>query len=181
MRHGFTLIELVLYMALIAILIPSVVLVLLTVNKNQQHVYLRTEIQNTAAIILSEIEHEIMHASKINISSSTLDSDQSVLEYVDSGNILHRFQYATDTVEFSSTQYNIGRLQFYDGGYSWLTSENIIVSVFRIESVRNSDSLLTGLNIHLTLTPLTTETSMDQANILELRTSIPVLTSATEQ
>ena len=174
MKKGFTLIELVLYMALIAILMPMIVLMLLQVYKNQQHVYTRTEIENTAAVVLADIEYEITHASKIISSTSTFDSDQSVLVFRNSDNQLQRYEYATDNIELSGTLYNIGRLRLFDGLDRWITSENLAITKFRVEPARNDDSDLTGLNIQIEISPLSTETTIDQANILELSTSIYV-------
>jgi len=161
-------------------MLPMIVLMLLQVSKNQQHVYIRTETENTAAVILSKIEYEINHAGKIITSSSTFDTDESVLVYRDSDDQLRRFEYATDTVEFSDTLHNIGRLRFFDGTNHWLTSENLAVTVFQVEPVRNGEALLTGLNIKITITPLSTDTVMDQANILELETSFEVFPSTIE-
>ena len=161
MKQGFTLIELVLYMALLVILLPSIILMLLQVSKNQQHVYTRAQIENTAAVLFSELNYEITHASKILTSTSIFDSDQGVLVFRDSDDQLRRIEYSTDTVEFSETTYNIGRVSLFDGLDRWITSENLAITSFKIEPARDDDSNLTGLNLWIVIAPLSTDTEIE--------------------
>ncbi|MFH1611644.1 MAG: hypothetical protein ABIA83_03540 [Patescibacteria group bacterium] len=179
--RGFTLIEMVLYIGLIMILLPSIILMLLTVEKNQAHASTRMMIEQSSAILLSEFANELLDAYSINISSSTLDSDQSVLVFQKSENSpVYGLSFDTDAIEIGSVEYNIGRIKYSDLEDHWLTPEQINVTKFRIEPVRNSDNDLTALNIELELSPLAVNNKMDLANILDTQTTIYLLSPITE-
>ena len=179
---GFTLIETVLYIGLIMILLPSIVLMLLEVQKNQAHTYSRMLIEQTSAILLSEFENELLDAYSIVSSSSTLNSDQSILVFkkVDGG-LNYELSFETDVVVIGDIQHNIGRINFFDGFNYWLTPEQINVTVFRIEPARNSDGELTGLNIELELSPLAILSDEDVANILNTQTTLYLFPTVSEQ
>ncbi|MBU4315364.1 hypothetical protein KJ673_03080 [Patescibacteria group bacterium] len=179
--NGFTLIETVLYIGLIMILLPSMVLILLAVEKNQAHSSTHMFIEQTSAILFSEFSNELLDAYSINTTSSTFDSNQSELVFQKSQNSpVFGLAFETDTVEIGSVEYNIGRIKYSDLEDHWLTPEQISVTEFRIEPVRNNDGDLTALNIKLELSPLAVSTEMDQANILDTQTTFYLFSPVTE-
>lgn len=181
-RKGFTLIEIVLYIGLIMILLPSIILMLLEVQKSQAHSYTKMLIEQTSAIILSEIQNEMTSAYSIDITNSTLDSDESAVQYrKNQGGPMFDMSYDTDTVDIGSVLHNIGRIKYYDGSEHWITPEQIAVTKFRIEPVRNSLNELTALNFELELSPFSTSAEIDKANVLYTHTTISLFPTVTEE
>lgn len=181
-NKGFTLIEIVLYIGLIMILLPSIVLMLLEVQKNQAHTYNRMLIEQTSAIILSEFQNQIVDAYSINVSGSLFDTDESSILFrkAEAGQV-YELSYQTDTVNIGSVLYNIGRVSFDDGTSHWITPEQIAVTMFRVEPVRNGLGQLTALNFELELSPLQTTADMDKSNILYTHTTISLFPNIIEE
>jgi hypothetical protein len=174
-------IETVMYIGLLAILLPSVILVLLQVQKNQSHVFTKILIEDTSALALSQIQNELIDAQAISISTSTLDSDESIIVYKDDNSQLCEIGFKHEMVEFSGVSYNIGRIYYSGASESWLTPEQITVNKFNAEEVRNQDNVLTGLNVNIEIAPLSEITEMNQSLILNTSTTIYVYPTVQEQ
>lgn len=182
MRRGITLLETILFIALVAIILPALALFVINLIERQDRLSTQLLVRQSAALAFQEMQQEIQLAQAISLSTSTVSSDTSSLSYVDGSGVLRTIRYATDTFTASGTNRTIGRLQASSGGQdTWLTTSDLTVTVFRVDPVRNSEGVLTALNIALTLSPHVVENSSQTASVLVLDTTISLLPYATEE
>lgn len=140
MQKGFTLIEVIISLGIMVIVLPATTLFLLQLIEEQTEAKGELQMEQTASLLLSELRTEIAEAASINISSSTLGSDNGVLVFVDR---------AGETVTIDRP--TVGavrrlRLQRGVGAAVYLTSSTMDVETWRIDAARtDDDETLTGL------------------------------------
>lgn len=182
LRRGITLIETVLFIGLIAIILPGLFFFVIHLIERQDHISTQLLVRQSAALSLQEFQQEIQNAQAISISSSTLSSSTSSLTYVNGEGVTKTIRYAADTFSASGTTRQIGRLQLsFQNQQEWLTTSDLTVETFRIDPVRNADGDLTALNVLFVLSPHLLETSSQQAERLTLETTFWLSPYVSEQ
>ncbi|MDA2936200.1 type II secretion system GspH family protein [Patescibacteria group bacterium AH-259-L05] len=79
LRSGFTLIETLVYVAIIGIVIVSFVTFSISISNSRNKAYVTTEVQENARIALEVIRQRIHAANNVTIGSSTFDTDPGIL------------------------------------------------------------------------------------------------------
>ncbi len=144
--RGFTLIEVIITLAIMAIILPATTLFLLQLLQSQGSVQGEVEMEQTSSLLFSELKSEILEASSVTITASTLNSDVGELVFVDNSG-------ATVTIDLVTIG-PVRRLRFQRGADPavYVTPADIDVIVWRIEAVRrDSDERLTGLQFDFDL------------------------------
>lgn len=146
-QNGFTLIEVVIYVAIVAALLGGMTVFLLNTVGTQSGLAPELRIKQTASSTLLSLRHDMAEAQSVNTTASTLGVDPSTLVYVDSSGNTVTVDWVQDTVTISSTSHSVGRLRKQVGASDavWLTDGNIDVTKWQVDVVRDSSNALTGL------------------------------------
>jgi hypothetical protein len=151
-RKGFSLIETVLYIGLLAILLPSFVLVTLGFVQKSEVVDPKIRMEEKAAVIFSQLQHELTQAQSIDLTGSSLEVDDSSFVFVDKDGVTVTVGRATDTVSFVEGDQSVNRLTWTTiAGSEWMTDADMDVEVWHVTSVRDGEGVLTGVNVLLML------------------------------
>lgn len=148
---GVTLLETMLYIGIIAIVLPSFTIFILHVWNQQVGFDARMRLEQTTSLVLLEATHEITEADSIQISTSTLGTDTSVFKFKDENGADVTIDSTSTTVSFSGVNQTVRRLRMQRGAAAavWLTDPEQHVTQWRIEAVRNATNVLTGIRISL--------------------------------
>lgn len=86
--QGFTLIETMLYIALLTLVVGGFVSFALTISNTRNKNYVMQEVHANTRVALQQMSHAIKEATGVNTGSSTFDSDPGVLSVsvADAGN-----------------------------------------------------------------------------------------------
>ena len=136
-EQGITLIEVVIYLALFAILFVVVVEFTLAVSERNRNARARTEVERSLIFALEHIEDAFDNAQSIDAGSSIFHSDNGVLVLTVSGEQV-MYSLTADTLEYSRTA----------GSFN-LTGPRISVDVFRLEEILDESSAVIGARITL--------------------------------
>lgn len=151
-----SLLETILYIGLVMILLPSFTIFI--VQMQMQHINLdaRTRMEQTAALLLSEVQTTITAASAITTSTSTLDVNPSTLRFQNSSGTTVIIDCPTVSVTFPNRTQNVRRLRMQTGTAPavFLTDSDIDVTTWQASTVKNSANVLTGVRITLGLSLL---------------------------
>lgn len=142
MRRGFTLIEVIVSLGIMAIVLPATTIFLLQILEEQGTAQAELQMEQAASLILSELRTELTEASAVTISASTMGDDNGVLVFVDAGG-------ETVTID-RPTVGTLRRLRFTRGAEPavYLTSSDVDVAVWRIEAARETPTdALTGIQL----------------------------------
>ena len=152
-RKGLTFIETVLYIGLIAIILPTMFLSLVYTTRIISLLDVRHEIALSSTTILSLFTKEVSEAQHIRTSLSTFGSNPSTFVYVDSLGVLVTIDRPTVSVTLPGGNQTVRRLRMQRGASAsfYLTDPDVDVVSFQADPVRNSSGVLTGLRIHLDL------------------------------
>ncbi|MEK7630790.1 MAG: prepilin-type N-terminal cleavage/methylation domain-containing protein [Patescibacteria group bacterium] len=82
MRRAFTLIEIIIYLAIIGMIAVTLVLFSISVSTSRGKAEVVSEVQSNARFALDIMRQKIRRASGINIAASTFNSPQGVLSVV---------------------------------------------------------------------------------------------------
>jgi hypothetical protein len=145
---GISLLETVLYIGILMIALPTFILFVMQLWQNYTLLDARSRMEQTAATIFQELEHTITEADSINISGSTLGSDNSLLKFRDGTGQLITIDRPAVAVTLAETVHSVRRLRMQKGSEAafFMTDPEIDVTVWRVDAVR-SGSTLTGLKI----------------------------------
>ena len=88
-NKGFTLIETLIYIAIIGGIVVSFVGFTLNISKSRQKTFVMQEVQANARVALEAISHAVQSGSGINKSASVFDSDPGKLSIVVSNSALN--------------------------------------------------------------------------------------------
>ncbi|MDP2631983.1 MAG: type II secretion system protein [Candidatus Uhrbacteria bacterium] len=125
-KKGFTLVETVLYIAILAVFLVSAVQFSLSIIASAQKVRTLHEVEQNARFAIERIRKEIRTADNINIGSSTFGSSPGVLSLVDddptndpttfdvSAGTLRITQGAGSATALTSSTVNVSNLVFTD-------------------------------------------------------------------
>jgi len=157
---GFSLIETVLYIGLLAILLPSFVMVTLGYIQKSESVDPKIRMEEKAAVLFSEIQYELNQAQSIDVTGSSLATDDSSLVFVDAEGASVTLSRTADAIAFIGGDQTIDRLERETASnVQWITDSDIDVNVWNVAVVRDSAGTLTGLNISMTMSVLNADGS----------------------
>lgn len=103
-RRGFTLVEILVYIAILAILSVAVVNTLLLVSASLAEIRVTRTLNATAALAMERMIRQIRDAKSVNIGASTFDLSPGVLSFTGSESpaLTHRLALAGSTLELES-------------------------------------------------------------------------------
>jgi len=131
--------------------LPAFTLFILHIWEEQIGFDARMRLEQATSIIFLETTHEITEADAIQISTSTLGTDASVLRFTDEdgGNVV--IDSASTIIAFSGVNQTVRRLRMQRGAdvAVWLTDPEQDVTQWRVDAVRNEVNVLTGIRISL--------------------------------
>lgn len=108
-QRGYTLVEMVIYVALLAMLVGVVVTVLLGIVNSYKHIEVSLDLQrNTQA--LDRIVRELQSATTINDGSSTFDSSPGTLVYTTFAGDTRTVDLSGDSISLSENGSALGNL-----------------------------------------------------------------------
>lgn len=183
-RHssGMTLIETVIYIGILAIVLPSLIILLISVTQKVTRADARIRIAQTIAALQTQLNHELLEALSINMSTSILGINPSTLRFTSqSGEIITLDRQAT-TVTFGDTQQTINRLRWQRGVNAslWLTDPNLHVFLFSVDPIRDGTNTLRGLRINIGIELINTSVTQERSATWSSSTTTSLSPSTTE-
>ncbi len=149
--RGLSLLEAVIYIGLVALILPVMVVFILQVQ--MQHVALdaRTRLEQTAALTFHELQTDITSANTITTSTSTLSTNPSVLHFTNSTGSAVTIDCPSVSTVFAGGSQNVHRLRMQVGAAAavYLTDYDVDVTTWQVETIKNSANVLTGLRFSL--------------------------------
>lgn len=180
-RKGFSLIEMVLYIGLLAVLLPSLATITLGFVQKSDTVDLVIRMEQKASVIFSELQNELARAQSVNVTASILGVDESSFVFIDGDGESVTLRRVADTVSFVGGDQQVERLQWQTAsGSQWVTDADMEVQMWNVTMARDGDGLLTGVNILLTLHVLNADGSPFRELALTTQTTIYVRPYTTE-
>ena len=141
-QQGFTLIESILYMAILALFLVSVVQLSIAGLQAGQKASIMTEVQQNARFAMERVRRELRSAEGVNTGSSTFDTHPGVLSVVD------------EVAGENPTVFDVssGRLRMTEGvaASQFLTTDEVTVDSFIIND-RSVTDRTSNYQISLTL------------------------------
>jgi type II secretory pathway component PulJ len=154
-QSGFSLIETILYIGLLAMVMTGTVLFSIGLVQKMRIIDPRVRMEEKAALMLQELQHELSGAQSVDVTNSTLGSNPSVLQFTNVDGEVMIFDRTNQTVNFVGGNQSVPRMRLQvDAVASWMTDKDLEVDVFQVDVVRDADNTLTGLRITLTLDAL---------------------------
>ncbi|MBI5369964.1 hypothetical protein HZA85_02125 [Candidatus Uhrbacteria bacterium] len=149
---GFSLLETVIYIAILALVLPMMISVTLGLIQKTDKLDLRGRLMERAQLVSVELERELTESPSVSISTSLLDSDDGTLVYVDLNGVTVTIDRPTVSIDFPGGAQNIHRLRFTRAGSSpeWVTDADMDVAAWRLSAVRDSTGILTGVRVQMT-------------------------------
>jgi len=177
-KKGVSLIEVVVYIAVFAILVPTITIFYLTIRQNTaQTIHIQT-VDNATAIAMNQLETEIKSASKIVATQSILEQDAGKIVFKDNSGSTISFTYLEELVNINGSEHIIGRIARIENAKTqWLTSATVDVNQFKIRLIQDSTGLMTSLNIDLSVQSIGNENFKE----LSLSTSFAFYPFTTEE
>lgn len=148
---GVTLLETILYIAMLAIIFPPTVAALLRLSQETSLFDVQHRMDAQAGTVLSQLTVDLTQALSVSTSQSTLGADPSSLRFVDANGLTVIVDRPTTTVTLPGGNQTVRRLRMQRGSTApfWLTDPDIDVSSFTVQTVRNATNVLTGLRVHV--------------------------------
>src|SRR3989339_896504 len=173
-KKGFSLLETVLYIGLLAIVLPLLTGFFLQFAQRHSVVDFRTRAEHQAAQIFTMLSFELGQANAIDVTNSTFGSTDSVLVFTDTDGLSVTLQNPTSLEQIGGEEQTIRRLQFErDGNMAYfLTDYRAQVPVWNVEAVRNNEGLLTALNITLEIETFDSSTTLFESARTSMQTTI---------
>lgn len=153
---GITLLETLIYIALLLIIVPPLVISLIHVTRQVSLLDIRNRINTTSTLVASQITSDITQATQIRSSLSTLGSSPGVLVFLDATGQSVTIDRPTMIVTLPGGDQTVHRLRMTRGALPafYLTDPDLDVSSWQVDLVRDSASVLTGLRFHLDLSTM---------------------------
>ncbi|MCR4314420.1 MAG: hypothetical protein NUV84_04205 [Candidatus Uhrbacteria bacterium] len=179
--RGFNLIETVLYIGLLAVLVPSFVTITLGFIQKSDAVDPVIRMEQKAALVFSEMANELARAQSVNVTASTLGVEDSSFVFVDEDGESVTLHREADTVSFVGGDQQVERLVWETAVASqWVTDADMEVETWNVSIVRDGDGVLTGVNVLLTLQVLNADGSPLRELALTTQTTIYIRPYTTE-
>lgn len=143
-----------LYIGLLAIILPSFVLFYIQVAERQSSVDEIIISEGKAATIFSEVSRELAGAQSVDITSSTLGTESSTLVFINAVGEEVTIDRPTVFTNYERRpDKDVPRLRYQEGLNDpvWMTDPEIEVTTWQVDAVRDSENNLTALNIMLEL------------------------------
>jgi type II secretory pathway component PulJ len=154
-RSGFSLIETILYIGLLAMVMTGTVLFSIGLVQKMRIIDPRVRMEEKAALIMQELQHELSGAQSIDVTNSTLGTNPSALQFTNIDGEIMIFDRSNQTVSFIGGDQQVTRMRVQvDTVASWMTDKDLEVNTFQVDVVRDGGNALTGLRITLTLDTL---------------------------
>ncbi|HCC83362.1 TPA: hypothetical protein DEP96_00770 [Candidatus Uhrbacteria bacterium] len=145
--RGVSLLETVLYIGLLAIILPAMAVFFLQVQLQHVAFDARTRLEQTAALTFSELQNNLTSAQTITTSTSTLGVNPSILRFTNSAGATVVIDRPTVSTSFPSGSQNVRRLRLQTGTAPavYLTDSDVDVATWQVSTIKNSANILTGL------------------------------------
>lgn len=155
-KKGFTLIETVLAVSIFLIVLPILLRLALSSVQAYQTIESKIRYEETVGLIFLELENQITGAKSIKISASNLNIDNGKLVFINNNSKTITIERPDTTLSFPNGDLIVHRLSYQADANPpfWLSDANIEVASWKIEAVRNSTDVLTGLRFHIKLQQL---------------------------
>lgn len=172
--RGFSLLETVIYVALLAIVLPMTMMFFLRTWAHVDRLDPRLEIEQTAGSLFSLLSFEVSSAQQIHSGSSRFADDAGKIELVDDEAQVLTIESVQDTIDFSGTLQNVQRVRLVRGAGApvWLTDRKIDVERFRFDPIRDSGGLLTGLRLDVSFTQINKDADAFRKSSFEQTTAL---------
>ncbi|MEK7108455.1 MAG: hypothetical protein AAB898_02180 [Patescibacteria group bacterium] len=147
---GITLLEVVLYIGLFAIVILAATSFFLQFAQSRELFTRRAQMEQTAGIVLAYANTELSGADTWDTGSSSLGVANGALVYTNDDGVQVTLDRPTEVVDFNGTPQSVHRLRRTASGSTseWITPSSITVETFQWQEVTVSGST-TGLNLIL--------------------------------
>ncbi|OGL70911.1 hypothetical protein A3C09_03160 [Candidatus Uhrbacteria bacterium RIFCSPHIGHO2_02_FULL_47_44] len=151
LHKGITLIETLLYIALLVLILPPLVLSLVRVTRQVSLLDVRNRINTSSSLILSQVTRDITQATQIKTSLSTLGTTPGTLIFLDATGQTITIDRQDQVIVLPGGNQTVHRLRMTRGASPafYLTDPDLDVQSWQVDVVRNSASVLTGLRFHL--------------------------------
>lgn len=160
---GMTLLEVVLYIGMIMIVLPAMVTFVFHLQGQQGMFDARTRMGQSAEAVRSVLAHTLVSADAVRTSTSTLGANPSTLRLVDVDGVAVVVDCPTVSVTFpGGAVEDVRRVRMQVGAAApvYLTDSDIDVTSWRVDTVRDSANVLTGLRVNLAFAMLAPTTSV---------------------
>ena len=173
-QKGVTLLETMLYIGIIAIVLPAFTIFVLHTWQEQIGYDARMRLEQTTALIFLEASHAITESGAIFVSTSTLGTDMSALRFQDANGVTTVLDLVSTIIAFEETNQPVRRLRLQHGTESpvWLTEPEHDVTQWHVDPVRDETNVLTGLRIRLDVALINTTTNIYRNATFEADTTI---------
>lgn len=148
--RGITLLETVLYIGMFMVALPTMVGFVLQLSRHDLQFDARVRMEQTASLVLSDMQNMVTSAVAIRTSLSTLGTNPSLLTMTNSSGQTVVVDCPTMAATTSGGEtVNIRRIRMQTGAEPavWLTDSDIDVTTWRVSPVRDSANVLTGLRL----------------------------------
>ena len=149
--RGVSLLETVLYIGLLAIILPAMAVFFLQVQLQHVAFDARTRLEQTAALTFSELQNNLTAAQAITTSTSTFGVNPSILRFKDVSGATVVIDCPSVSVVFPGGSQNVRRLRMQTGAAPaiYLTDSDIDVTSWQVTTIKNSADVLTGLRFNV--------------------------------
>ena len=165
-QRGITLLETLIYIALLILILPPLVSSLIRVTREVSLLDVRSRINTTSALLASEFTSELIQATQVRVTQSTVGSSPGVLVFYDSTGQSVTIDRVSQSISFPGGNQTVRRLRMTRGASPaiYLTDPDIDVQAWQVDLVRNSTSVLTGLRFHFDFATLNQSTTDPHLN-----------------
>lgn len=143
--------ETVLYIGMIAILLPASVSFVLQLEQQRGVADARTRMEQTAGLVFAQLTTDFAAADGVRVSTSTLGVNPSTFRFTDAGGTAVVIDAPTVSVAFPGGTQDVRRLRMQVGAASpvYLTDGDIDVTQWQVVALRDSANVLTGVRVSL--------------------------------
>jgi len=151
-QKGFTLIELIVYIAIASLVLVSALNIGWNVSLGQTNSSAKKEVYLNARLILNELQNQIRQADGVITANSVFNTNPGTLSLdYPGGNADVVFNTYSKAVNVGGAVTNITKLRVYEGmNYSDLTSDQVDVTNFTVQNLQRGTEK-TNIGITLTL------------------------------
>ena len=180
--RGITLIETLIYLAIVAILIPTFAVLALHAVESASGGVANGHVEDSGLAVLGVLEHELTEAQAVVMSSSILGGMFSTLVLKDASGTIVTFDTPQNIVTRSNTSVTMRRLRWQKGTETvWLTDRDVEVVKWQVDAVLDSTLALTGIRVSWILRPSNPSSSAYRLGVFSGATTFDLLPHTIEQ
>jgi type II secretory pathway pseudopilin PulG len=136
-KPALTLIEVIIYLALFAIIFSSIIQIVLSVSEANKNATQRIEVQRNSISFFNHIEKTFSKSNLIDRGASIFNQDQGRIRLTNQPNI---YEYYLIN----------GRIYYYENGAPYeMTNGQVYIEKFHLQEVVNNSNQITGVKIYL--------------------------------